>query len=205
MDNNFETTNTVVPNEPKKKSNKGLIIFLVLIILGLTGFITYDKVYKKEETKKCPKCEVCKKCEVCTKCKESNNKQVYGTNSGTYLAVSYTDSEFTIYDSSTYDDNNNVIFKTNTQKVTGDKIKTAKIMVGAISSGMDEAAVIIMESGKVYLAYNGDNFIYEQVKGLEKYKVSDISKASMSCGDGCTTTYDLVLQDGTTQKATIIE
>ena len=61
MDNNFETTNTVVPNEPKKKSNKGLIIFLILIILGLAGFITYDKVLKdkyfskKTETKEVKK------------------------------------------------------------------------------------------------------------------------------------------------------
>ena len=61
MDNNIENNqNIVTPIEPKKKGNKGLIVFLILIILGLCGYITYDKVLKdklftKEEPKKTEK------------------------------------------------------------------------------------------------------------------------------------------------------
>lgn len=33
------------------KSNKGLIIFLMLVILGLGVYISYDKVLKKEDIK----------------------------------------------------------------------------------------------------------------------------------------------------------
>ena len=60
MNNNVEQLeiqdNNVVPQVPKKKGNKWLIIILILIILGLSGYITYDKVLKdkffsKEETK----------------------------------------------------------------------------------------------------------------------------------------------------------
>ncbi|MBE6161873.1 MAG: hypothetical protein E7158_06625 [Firmicutes bacterium] len=38
--------NSNISLSPKKKSNKGLIIFLILIIIGLCGYITYDKVLK---------------------------------------------------------------------------------------------------------------------------------------------------------------
>lgn len=37
----------------KKKSNVGLIILLVLIVLGLAGYICYDKLYKKESINNC--------------------------------------------------------------------------------------------------------------------------------------------------------
>lgn len=35
--------------EEKAKNNTGLIILLVLLVLGLTGYIVYDKVLSKEE------------------------------------------------------------------------------------------------------------------------------------------------------------
>ena len=42
-----KTTNIEITSQPKKKkNNKGLIVVLVLIILGLGGYITYDKVLK---------------------------------------------------------------------------------------------------------------------------------------------------------------
>lgn len=34
-----------------KKSNKGLILIVILILIGLTGYIVYDKVINKEEKK----------------------------------------------------------------------------------------------------------------------------------------------------------
>lgn len=37
----------------EKRSNKGLIILLIIIILGLCAFIGYDKVLKKEAPKEC--------------------------------------------------------------------------------------------------------------------------------------------------------
>lgn len=39
-----------------ERSNKGLIVVLILIILGLAGYIIYDKIFYEE---KCPKCEKC--------------------------------------------------------------------------------------------------------------------------------------------------
>ena len=38
--------------EEKKKSNAGLIIFLIIIIIGLAGYICYDKFFNKKETPK---------------------------------------------------------------------------------------------------------------------------------------------------------
>ena len=35
--------------EEKKKNNVGLIIFLILIILGLAGYICYDKFFSKTD------------------------------------------------------------------------------------------------------------------------------------------------------------
>ena len=60
----------------ESEKNKGivaLIIVLVLIILGLSGYIVYDKFIQKKEPDKvvvekdcnCPKCEECEKCEEC--------------------------------------------------------------------------------------------------------------------------------------------
>ena len=48
-ENNIETTPVV--EQPKKKGNGFLIFLLVLIILGLAGYICYDKFYKKEPVK----------------------------------------------------------------------------------------------------------------------------------------------------------
>ena len=47
--NNVETTPVV--EQPKKKSNAGVIVFLILIILGLAGYICYDKFFSKEPAK----------------------------------------------------------------------------------------------------------------------------------------------------------
>ena len=38
--------NNEISKSPKKKGNKGLIVFLVLVILAMGGYITYDKVLK---------------------------------------------------------------------------------------------------------------------------------------------------------------
>ena len=37
--------------EENKKNNTGLIVFLVILVLGLAGYICYDKFYKKESVK----------------------------------------------------------------------------------------------------------------------------------------------------------
>ena len=49
-DTNLENQNTEIKNS--KKSNKGLIVILILIILSLVGYICYDKVIMKEESNK---------------------------------------------------------------------------------------------------------------------------------------------------------
>ena len=82
MDNNIENNqNIVTPTEPKKKGNKGLIVFLILIILGLVGYITYDKVLKdkifnKVEPKKTEKIDNNNE-----KVEESNNTVIKNNNS----------------------------------------------------------------------------------------------------------------------------
>jgi hypothetical protein len=46
----------MMPVEPKKKSNAGLIVFLILIILGCAAYIYYDKNYlEKSLMNNCPK------------------------------------------------------------------------------------------------------------------------------------------------------
>jgi hypothetical protein len=47
--NNVETTPVVEPS--KKKGNVGLIVFLVILVLGLAGYICYDKFFAKEPAK----------------------------------------------------------------------------------------------------------------------------------------------------------
>ena len=46
--------NNINNEQPKKKSNIGVIVFLIILVLGLAGYICYDKFYKKEsaDTKK---------------------------------------------------------------------------------------------------------------------------------------------------------
>ncbi len=53
MDNNDlqQNNNGYEVQNYKKNSNKPLILFLVLLILGLTGYIVYDKVIKENPTK----------------------------------------------------------------------------------------------------------------------------------------------------------
>ena len=53
--------------EEKKKSNAGLIIFLIIIILGLAGYICYDKFFNKKEISKTEEKEVSKKCDCSSK------------------------------------------------------------------------------------------------------------------------------------------
>ena len=64
MKNNFNQEPVENNEVINKKSNKGLIIFLLLIIIGLLTVIglIYFRVIKLNE-KECPKCEECKKVE----------------------------------------------------------------------------------------------------------------------------------------------
>ena len=48
--NNVVTTPVVEPQ--KKKGNVGLIVFLVILVLGLAGYICYDKFFSKEDSAK---------------------------------------------------------------------------------------------------------------------------------------------------------
>ncbi len=43
--------NNINNEQPKKKSNVGIIVLLIILVLGLVGYICYDKFYKKELTK----------------------------------------------------------------------------------------------------------------------------------------------------------
>lgn len=67
-DTNLENQNTEIKNS--KKSNKGLVIILILIILGLGGYICYDKIIMKEDSNKVVD-------------KEEENKEEDKTNSET--------------------------------------------------------------------------------------------------------------------------
>ena len=53
--NNLNSTpdndlNTNQVNDTGKKNNKGLIVFLILIILGLSCYIVYDKIFVKNNS-----------------------------------------------------------------------------------------------------------------------------------------------------------
>ena len=70
MNNNLETTtNVVAPTPPKKSGSKVIIAILLIAVIGMGGFITYDKVLKKKPEPQ--KCE-CEKCN-CTKCKDNTD------------------------------------------------------------------------------------------------------------------------------------
>lgn len=74
-----------------KKSNKGLIvliIFLIIIILGLSGYIVYDKFFDNKEVNTVEKKEKTKK-EEKSILKDKNKEMVYKDDSYSYLEVPY--------------------------------------------------------------------------------------------------------------------
>ncbi len=48
-----EVETTPVVEQPKKKGNAGLIVFLVILVLGLAGYICYDKFLAPQKSVKC--------------------------------------------------------------------------------------------------------------------------------------------------------
>ena len=49
----MEENNSINNEQPKKKSNTGLIVFFIIIILGLAGYICYDKFLAPQKSIKC--------------------------------------------------------------------------------------------------------------------------------------------------------
>ena len=89
-DNNVNVQPPVVEPQ-KKKSNTGLIVFLIILVLGLAGYICYDKILNKTsvEIKKDCNCDnknersecVCEECNETVKTSETRTYRFFGYES----------------------------------------------------------------------------------------------------------------------------
>lgn len=188
----------------EKRGNKKtiFIVILVLLVLGLAGYIIYDKFIKEDpnitlqDEIKSLKDEI----------KDLNKEDVSVTefklksSAGTYASISYTE------DSAFYSEaNNSGTLKTSEINLDGQKIKEAKIMNGVYTTDVAEAAVFIMSDGTVKYAYqttpidgSETKIAFENYGPLEGVKVSKINSINYSAGDKSPIIVcDVVLEDGT--------
>ena len=127
----------------KKKSNIWLIVFLIILVLGLAGYICYDKFYKKEPVNNCKK-------EPVNNCKTVNEDTKELTDEETWEK----ELNDTLYDSSKYIELYNA-------KCSGNDIFcfTYQYLDSLIQS-FDEN---VEDNKNIKLSDIGEDFIYEYV------------------------------------------
>lgn len=153
-------------------SKKIYNIILILLVVGLSAFILYDKVIKKTETK-------------------------FEIDKGTEIAVMYNQNEIYVVDNT---EDLMISYKKMTdEKIKKAKVISGIFSSDEAESAvviMENGSVYIATASEKL-----NNLQFNQEERLKDYKISDIISANtnLGCGpnvEGCGTTYKVILFDG---------
>ena len=205
----MENENVIV----KQKSNKGVIIVLIILVLGLCSYIAYDKFVANNTKTTNTTTETTTKDETkITKDLYINDMVTY-VNDGTYAFYGYIDNGYLLYKYGksndqyspyTISDDNSYYIPDNNNLNKYDKLNNVvKIKVfNDVNNAVVPLIYLITSDGKVYNFLVGmidQNVEFELNENLKDYTIDDILSIKPQ------NSMKVKLQDGTTKDIKIVQ